>query len=330
METLADVMMAQPSRFELDTMLRLAALEGWPVAVAAEPSRVLSPTEVSGWRVPPGPGLAGVLVAAVGPVAGRASRLGPGLRRRLASDGDADRPLRDAVDSLTDQAARRAHDAWRRAHPQIDYEAAIAATGAAPGRADAFVAELLGLAPAALASGLVCPLVGAEAAAFAAGAVRRGGAAAFEAAASYYFGVRVRMRPVVGDASRYEIRVGPLRLARYRDFLPPALGGTALLPLLLWARAFAGPARRPRVVLVLRAGEAPAFVARRAPTPDAARAGWLGWTRRPGRSRPPRSTVSRISAATCARLLNRFAADCRAGAANVDYHEADYPGRLRP
>lgn len=83
---------------------------------------------------------------------------------------------------------------------------------------------------------------------------------------------------IAGDAvwnqqARFRIRVGPISLERFMDFLPD---GKAFAELLELARYFVGLALEFDVQLLLRAPEVP-WCALTDESADAPRLGWLGW-----------------------------------------------------
>jgi type VI secretion system protein ImpH len=97
---------------------------------------------------------------------------------------------------------------------------------------------------------------------------------------------------VVGDAiwdeqSRVRIRLGPLALDEYRDFLPT---GTAYEPLRALVRFYSGSEFDFEVQLVLKRGEVPGCELGREDE-TAPRLGWLTWARVAPMGRDPGDTV---------------------------------------
>jgi type VI secretion system protein ImpH len=100
---------------------------------------------------------------------------------------------------------------------------------------------------------------------------------------------------VVGDEvwhqqSRVRIRLGPLTLRQYLDFLP---GGPAHLPLRALARFFAAQELEFEAQLVLRREETPRCTLGEEGD-GAARLGWVTWANTRGMDRDPADTVLRL------------------------------------
>ncbi|HEX8984096.1 MAG TPA: type VI secretion system baseplate subunit TssG [Bryobacteraceae bacterium] len=103
---------------------------------------------------------------------------------------------------------------------------------------------------------------------------------------------RLGLGAVVGDEvwdeqSRVRIRIGPVRLERYRDFLP---SGTAYEPLRALARFYSGDELDFEVQLVLDREDVPACELGREDE-AAPRLGWLTWARTAAIERDPGDTI---------------------------------------
>ena len=101
---------------------------------------------------------------------------------------------------------------------------------------------------------------------------------------------------VVGDEiwdqqSAARIRLGPLTLQQYLDFLPE---GSAWLPLRAIARFFSGDETDFELQLVLKRGEVPACELDLAMQPESPRLGWTTWAKTAPMGRDPNETVLRI------------------------------------
>jgi type VI secretion system protein ImpH len=103
---------------------------------------------------------------------------------------------------------------------------------------------------------------------------------------------RLALGAVVGDEvwdeqARVRIRIGPLRLARYRDFLP---SGTAYEPLRALARFYSGDELDFEVQLVLDREDVPGCELGR-DDEAAPRLGWLTWAKTAAMDRDPGDTI---------------------------------------
>lgn len=100
---------------------------------------------------------------------------------------------------------------------------------------------------------------------------------------------------VIGDEvweaqARVRVRLGPLTLDQYLEFLP---AGSGFAPLRALIRFFAGDQFDFEVQLVLRREEVPHCVLG-AETRSAARLGWVSWTRWSAMTRDPEETILRL------------------------------------
>ncbi|MDX2150497.1 MAG: type VI secretion system baseplate subunit TssG [Bryobacteraceae bacterium] len=107
------------------------------------------------------------------------------------------------------------------------------------------------------------------------------------------FSEQVGLGAVVGDEiwsheSRVRVQLGPMPLARYRQFLP---GGAAFEPLKALTKFFAGGEMEFEIQLVLEQDEVPG-VQLGAPPEDGPLLGWVSWVKsRPPFGRSPKDTI---------------------------------------